>query len=756
MLRMIYLRDEVGGPMVDIYKEMAWSDYDLLGMEDKEMLRPYEDTARSMDFLSVLPEVSSEDLVIGRSISSLLWDDTKGIFVGMVPHDPDFCRITPMPIFGHDPMVDLRASPGWKAFADSDDERVVDVRSTLPPRIMETLSNSGFIPLDPINTAFIRRRCGSYDHVGTSIYSRLVNFIAIQKALLDTTVVSLRRRAAGVLHIIAGDERWEPTQEELSALAGMWMQAEEDQGGGIVATRSGVQADRGASAQGDAWKLSDEWAFLSEGKMRALGVSDAFLSGESTFCVVGSTLILTKDGLKRIDSLADRSNGDHQHLRVQVQSRDGLGWTSQWHYNGEKPTLILHLDNGASIECTYNHKILTASLEYVEAGELLPGDSVRTFDGGYGYAVITQVMDNGIKPVYDLTMEKGFEPAFVANGLVIHNSNMEMALSVFLERLRGFREHLTNQFIYRRIFHTIARAHGFVRPEKNTPHGRRQAALMPTREAMKIDPTRLIVPELRWHKSLHPVGDESYLTILDRMKEAGLPVTLEHYASAGGFNLRRAMTMLDTDVKMREKLKDWVSATGGGGMGMGGSEGGSEGEDSDEGGGGPSIFGKVRYPLSGITKRSELRTAAPRVVGEIPIWDRTNKFCGLSKREAQQAMEKVIPCILRDGGRPPTKQLLLASGLTGRKASAFHYLLTRTGLTPEYAMPEKVQISITEHLATRTNRKTALQEVQALARCAKAQSTSSRKSDSLGSRIRGPELTQREFLTGHIEKEIPK
>lgn len=570
MLRQIYLRDEVGGPMVDIYKEMAWSDFDLQGLKDKRMLAVYEECSAAMDFLSVLPDVSSEVLIIGRSINSLIWDDARGIFTGMVPHDPDFCKITPMPIHGHDPLVDLRASPAWKAFVDSDDERVTAIKSTLPPRILETLSNSGFVPLDPVSTVFMRRRANAYDHIGTSLYTRLINFIAIQKALLDSTVVALRRRAAGVLHIIAGNERWEPTEEELNSLAGMWMQAEEDQGGGIVATRDGIQTERGQSAASDLWKLSDEWSFLSEGKMRALGISDAFLAGDATF------------------------------------------------------------------------------------------------------------------------------------------SNMEMALSVFLERLRGFRAHVTHQFLIQRVFNTIARAHGFIKPEKNSPQGRRNAALMSHREALQLPSSRLWVPEIRWHKSLHPVGDESYLSILDRMKEAGLPVTMEHYAAAGGFDLKRAMTMLDDDMSRREQLRDWMAATG---------EGMEEDMD-DDGGGGGSIFGKyVPHPIRTQTDSvREMRQAAPRALANLPVWDRTDRFMGLEKSKAQRALKRVMPRLLREGARPPMRQVVAASGLSGRERAAFRYLLTRSGLAPTYTMAEKTQGAVTEHLFKRLDKRTAIEEVQVLAR----------------------------------------
>ncbi len=570
LMRRIYTRDDVGGPMVDIYKEMMWSDYELLDVTEEEMLRPFQESLDNIDPISLMPQITGEHLVIGRSICGLAFDPTRGIFTHVIPHSPDFVRIRPVPIFGYDPLVDLQTTASFREFVASQDPRVLNMQSSIPASALQAMEdNSGWKPLEPLTTIFVRRQTSPYDYVGTSIYTRLLSFWAIQKALIDATAVALRRRAAGVLHIKVGNERWHPSDGQIRDTAGLWMQAEEDIGGGVVATRDGVEADRSQSAVGDIWKFSDEYPFLSEGKMRALGVSDAFLSG----------------------------------------------------------------------------------------------------DGSY--------------------------------------NNMETALSSFMERMRGCRDYITNQVITRKIFHTIARVHGFIRPENNSPQGRRQAWTMPQHQAMKIPASRLIIPKLHWHKNLFPQVDEALLAVLQTLKELGLPVTNQHLAAAAGFDLKRGMEMLDEDITQHKEIAKWQKAIGGG--------------EEIEGGGDTGIFGSVKmvpHPVQ-KTRTGPMRTASAKALADLNVWDRNGRFLDLSEADAQKALKRVLP-LLTGSSKPPSKVILATSGLnTSEERAMFRYVLVRLGFMPGYAMDEKRLARISKHLAKSQNPKVAYQEVEIMARVCK-------------------------------------
>ncbi len=285
MFSLMYHRDHIAGSVVDIICDLIWSDFDLVGIDDPAIKKIYYDTMTSMDVISMLPALSKEFLVMGRSIDSMIFDSKRGVFTDFISHDQSFVKITPIPIYGYDPKLDLVASPGLKRFLESTDPRDVDAKQILPTNYLKMMSGGGSqgIPLDPISTLFLPRRVFNYDYIGTSMYTRLISFWALEKALINTTMSAARRRSSPILHIQAGIEnQWRPSDAELSEIAGLFIAADQDPVGAVVTTRNGVNPSEVKSGT-DLWKWSDEWQMLTEGKMRALGANDSLLSGEATY-----------------------------------------------------------------------------------------------------------------------------------------------------------------------------------------------------------------------------------------------------------------------------------------------------------------------------------------------------------------------------------------------------------------------------------------------------------------------------------------
>jgi hypothetical protein len=186
------------------------------------------------------------------------------------------------------------------------DDRDVAVREQLPDDYFTDFERNGTYKLNPLNTIFVPRRSSPYDYVGTSFLTRIVSFWALEKSLIESTVTNARRRTRSILHITAGLENlWEPTEEELEAISGLFIQADEDPVGAVVTTRTGVETNE-VRAGADFWKLSDEWAFLTEGKMRALGISDAFLSGDATYNNMETALSVFMETLRTLRAYMDR------------------------------------------------------------------------------------------------------------------------------------------------------------------------------------------------------------------------------------------------------------------------------------------------------------------------------------------------------------------------------------------------------------------------------------------------------------------
>lgn len=285
LFRRIYLRDPTLGPGIDIISGLPWSEFTLDGVKDKAIRDIYEDCMSYLHVQLLMPDMTKDFLTVGKDASSLIFDDRKGVFSGIVGHDADFLRITPLPVYGFDPLVDLKISPGFRRFLTSQDPRALDAKRALSPEFLEAASREmGFLPLDPVSTIYLARKAAKNDHIGTSILTRCLYFWAIEKALLNAQMTSTRRRARPFMHVMAGiDNIWEPTADDLDALAAMLMQVNEDPVGGALVTRTGVTISEPVGGGADFYKWSDELELFAKYKMQALGISDALINGDATY-----------------------------------------------------------------------------------------------------------------------------------------------------------------------------------------------------------------------------------------------------------------------------------------------------------------------------------------------------------------------------------------------------------------------------------------------------------------------------------------
>jgi len=289
LFRLIYLRDQIGGPAVDLFAKLPWSDYYLSGIDDPKIMQLYEDALDALRIREQLVPFSTEFLMLGKVCASLVFDESLGYWTDFIFHDPDFLKIRPITYGQYDPLIDLRVSPAMRRFVEEQDPRTKPILETINPKFLAKLRQGGFIPLDPLNTIYLPRRVNPYDMVGTSIYTRMLTLWAFEKAIINASVIGARRRAGGIVHVRVGTEQWEASEMEMENVAGLFHQADEDPVGAVVVTRNGVEPTRLESNQG-MWKISDEWSYLAEAKMKALGINEMFLQGDASYATLDVTL----------------------------------------------------------------------------------------------------------------------------------------------------------------------------------------------------------------------------------------------------------------------------------------------------------------------------------------------------------------------------------------------------------------------------------------------------------------------------------
>ena len=153
------------------------------------------------------------------------------------------------------------------------------------------------------------------------------------------------------------------------------------------------------------------------------------------FCLAAGTLIPTERGLIKIEDIGKyiSSNG-----KIIVAGAEKLVPAIDWLCNGKKQVFKIKTKNGNTLEATDRHQILVfdqanehkwVMVKDLKLGDLLclnPTYSQMHIKHNYAYTPITSITEAGNKLVYDLTIAAGNIPAFVANGIIVHNSAHEI------------------------------------------------------------------------------------------------------------------------------------------------------------------------------------------------------------------------------------------------------------------------------------------------------------------------------------------
>lgn len=298
------IRDgDIEGTIIEMYSQLPWSDVTLGGVDDPRALDIYHTGLENTKVVERLPVMTSEYLAIGRVVGHLILDEAKGNWRDLILHDSANIRIKDVNIVGSRPILDLVPTALRRTIMSAHtDPRIMREVSRLPRNIINLVAAGHNIPLPPAHTIFLPRRTHMSDVVGTSMFTRILKYIAMENALTDATLSGLYRMAGPLAHIKVGDAEDEPDQEELDHYVQLLMAAEADPIGCKIATPSHVNIEM-LQYQGQVENIKEYEDFLRTGKATGLGVSDAFVTGEAQLHSLSNARAIFMDRLKAIQSL---------------------------------------------------------------------------------------------------------------------------------------------------------------------------------------------------------------------------------------------------------------------------------------------------------------------------------------------------------------------------------------------------------------------------------------------------------------------
>jgi hypothetical protein len=277
--RDIYYLDPVAGTTVDLMSTFPFSDYTLTGC-DSDKLEKYAESLARLNIRALMPEISTSYLVEGSSVSSLIFNKQEKLFVDLVMFSVDNSTIQQLPFYSTDPIITVKNTEAMINFMRSNDPQARALRSLLPAQLVKTFASSAF-KLDPLTTLYLSRKTlpGSEP---ISFLKRILPIYMLEKTLFRGTIVEANKRQRSMLHITMGDDVHTFTPEEMAETVNQFQLADLDPLGAVIGTRGTVAASE-IRQGGDFWKWTDTIDTLTPYKLRALGISEAFLSGDSNF-----------------------------------------------------------------------------------------------------------------------------------------------------------------------------------------------------------------------------------------------------------------------------------------------------------------------------------------------------------------------------------------------------------------------------------------------------------------------------------------
>lgn len=291
--------DAISGSVAQTIADSLFGNFALGNMPDKEHLKPYLTSLDRVRIKTLMPTLALSYLSDGAFLGTGVFDERKKVFSSMMIQDLLHATIYPVPFFGATPIVDVSIPPEVYRMMTGikGDQRFQEYHEFLPAEF----KSGGLVKLQPENTFYIPRRGQAHNPIGVSLFRRVMLIYILEKSLARGTLEMSYRRQRPILHIVAGDENWDPSTQEMKELSDLFLSADLDPLGAVVTTRVGVSPQE-IGGSSDMWKWTDNVDVLTSMKLKGLGMPDGLLGGDMSLDSVSATLTVF---IKQLRSLRD-------------------------------------------------------------------------------------------------------------------------------------------------------------------------------------------------------------------------------------------------------------------------------------------------------------------------------------------------------------------------------------------------------------------------------------------------------------------
>lgn len=322
--RDMYYNDSICGSAVDLWSELPFSDFQLFGLPE-DQLEVYRSAIARLNIRSACSQMTRQYLVDGSYTATLVFDNKTTQFTDQIPYATEDLTFDDSPLFSQDPVITAKIGKRFDKFLNETTPEWQNLRKSVPAKLLEALKSGEFV-LDPLSTIYLARRTMA-TQPAVSYLKRCLPIYMLEKVLYRGTLFELSRRQRANVLVTAGDDMWEPTVDELSALANLFQQSDLDPMGALIVTRNSVN--------------------VSEFR-----------------CLAGDTLVSSDAGICTIQSLVEHDpetmtpNTTLPLKNVNIKGVDGSFHNVQeWHFRGKAKTVYVEsADTKVRLQVTANHK----------------------------------------------------------------------------------------------------------------------------------------------------------------------------------------------------------------------------------------------------------------------------------------------------------------------------------------------------------------------------------------------------------------
>lgn len=174
------------GNSIDMHAQYPISRFDLVGVDDPDVMHFYEDMLDELDWFQFLLDMNREYWLMGEAFPFGHWDHAINAWDEFVLMNPDMVIVKSLG-FGSKATVRHEWKPPQEIrnLIHSNDPYDIELAGKIDPLIIQAVSQNKNIPLHPFNLTHIARKQHRYHPRGISIILRVLKDLLYEDKLID-------------------------------------------------------------------------------------------------------------------------------------------------------------------------------------------------------------------------------------------------------------------------------------------------------------------------------------------------------------------------------------------------------------------------------------------------------------------------------------------------------------------------------------------------------------------------------------------